>query len=116
MDRRAFLAAVATASLPRAVRAADPPKDVHITRAIGFNLPLKRSKVAGRNARLDVHGDRSSDRMVRLHTNAGVEAIGNCRANAKAVGELIGKDPFTFYRRDERKVSGPLGPGTMPLW
>src|SRR5262245_8453558 len=116
MDRRTFLATVATAALARVVRAADPPKDVRITRAVGFDLPLRRSKVAGRNARLDVHGDRSTDRMMRLHTNAGVEAVGNCRADAKAVGELIGKDPFAFYRRDERKVSGPLGPGTMPLW
>jgi L-alanine-DL-glutamate epimerase-like enolase superfamily enzyme len=116
MHRRAFLAAVGTAALARAIRAADPPKDVRITRAVGFDLPLKRSKVAGRNARLDVHGDRSTDRMVHLHTNAGVEAVGNCRAEAKAVGELIGKDPFAFYRGDERKVSGPLGPGTMPLW
>jgi L-alanine-DL-glutamate epimerase-like enolase superfamily enzyme len=116
MHRRAFLAAVDTTALARAVCAADPPKDVRFTRAVGFDLPLKRSKVAGRNAKLDVHGDRSNDRMVRLYTNAGVEAVGNCRADAKAVGELIGKDPFAFYRRDDRKMTGPLGPGTMPLW
>ncbi|HKB01563.1 MAG TPA: enolase C-terminal domain-like protein [Gemmataceae bacterium] len=116
MHRRAFLAAVGTVALGRAVRAADPPKDVRITRAAGFDLQFKRSKVAGRNARLDVHGDRSTDRMVRLYTNAGVEAVGNCRASEKAVGELIGKDPFAFYRENDRKVAGPLGPGTMPLW
>jgi L-alanine-DL-glutamate epimerase-like enolase superfamily enzyme len=102
--------------LAHAVRAADPPKDVRITRAVGFDLPLRRSKVAGRNARLDVHGDRSTDRMVRLYTNSGIEAVGNCRADEKAVRELIGKDPFAFYGRDERKMTGPLGPGTMPLW
>src|SRR5262245_38183155 len=116
MDRRTFLTAVATATLARAIHAADPPKDVRVTRAVGFDLPLRRSKVAGRNARLDVHGDHSNDRMVRLSTNSGVEALGNCRADEKAVAELIGKDPFAFYRRDERKVTGPLGPGTMPLW
>src|SRR6188474_3470941 len=116
MHRRTFLTPLAAATLARAVRAADPPKDVHITRAVGFDLHLRRSKVAGRNARLDVHGDRSTDRMVRLYTNSGVEAVGNCRADARAVGELIGKDPFAFYRRDERKMSGPLGVGTMPLW
>jgi L-alanine-DL-glutamate epimerase-like enolase superfamily enzyme len=116
MHRRAFLAAAATAALARAVRAADPPKDVRITRAVGFDLPCKRSKVAGKNARLDVHGDRAADRMVRLTTNTGVEAVGNCRAEQKAVAELIGKDPFAFYRADDRKVTGPLGVGTMPLW
>jgi len=116
MHRRTFLTALAATTLARAVRAADPSHDVRVTRAVGFDLPLRRSKVAGRNARLDVHGDRSNDRMVRLYTNSGVQAVGNCRADEKAVGELIGKDPFAFYRRDERKMIGPLGAGTMPLW
>ncbi|MGC1274227.1 MAG: enolase C-terminal domain-like protein [Planctomycetaceae bacterium] len=116
MHRRDFLAVAATAALSRIVRAADPPQDVRITRAVGFTLPSRRSKVAGKNARLDVHGDTASDRMVRLYTNAGVEALGNCRADEQAVAELIGKDPFAFYRPDERRMVGPLGTGTMPLW
>jgi L-alanine-DL-glutamate epimerase-like enolase superfamily enzyme len=116
MHRRTFLSSIAAAGLSRAVLAADPPKDVRINRAVSFDLPLRRSKVAGKNARLDVHGDRSNDRMVRLYTNSGVEAIGNCRADEKAVRELIGKDPFGLYRGDERRMTGPLGPGTMPLW
>jgi L-alanine-DL-glutamate epimerase-like enolase superfamily enzyme len=116
MHRRDFCSILATAALARAVRAADPPKDVRIKRAVGFDLPCKRSKVAGRNARLDVHGDRTNDRMVRLYSNTGVEALGNCRADEKAVAQLIGKDPFSFYRRDDTAMSGPLGVGTMPLW
>lgn len=116
MRRRDFLAAASAAALARAVRAADPPADVRITRAVGFDLACKRSKVAGKNARLDVHGDAATDRMVRLYTTAGVEALGNCRAGEKAAAQLIGKDPFAFYRRDDRAVAGPLGAGTMPLW
>src|SRR5262245_20619514 len=116
MHRRSFLTAVAGAALARVVRSADPPKDVRITRAVGFDVPLRRSKIAGRNARLDVHGDRSTDRMVRLYTNAGVEAVGNCRADENAVRELVGKDPFAYYRQDERRMTGSLGPSTMPLW
>ncbi len=116
MHRRTFLTAMSAATLARVTRAKSPPRDVRITRAVGFDLPLQRSKVAGRNARLDVHGDRSIDRMVRLYTNSGVEAVGNCRAGEKAVGELIGKDPFGYYRGDERRMTGPLGAGTMPLW
>src|SRR5688572_11008593 len=108
MQRRQFCTVLATAALARAVRAADPPKDVRITRAVGFDLPCKRSKVAGRNARLDVHGDRTNNRMVRLYTNTGVEALGNSRADEKAVAQLIGKDPLSFYRRDERAMAGPL--------
>lgn len=102
--------------MARVVRAADPPKDVRITRVIGVTLPTKRSKVAGRNARKDVHGDTASDRMVRLYTNTGIEAVGNCGAGEKEAAALIGKDPFEFYRADERRVVGPLGRGTMPLW
>jgi L-alanine-DL-glutamate epimerase-like enolase superfamily enzyme len=116
MQRRDFCSVLAVAALAGAVRAADPPKDVRITRAVGFDLPCKRSKVAGRNARLDVHGDRTNDRMVRLYTNTGVEAFGNCRADQKALAQLIGKDPLSFYRRDDTAMSGPLGVGTMPLW
>jgi L-alanine-DL-glutamate epimerase-like enolase superfamily enzyme len=104
------------AGFAAAVRAADAPTDVRIVRAVGFDVPCRRSKVAGRNARLDVHGDRATDRMLRLYTNAGVEGIGNCRADKDAVAQLIGKNPLELFRRDERAMSGPLGAGTMPLW
>ncbi len=110
------MAAAATAALAKAVRSDELPKDVRITRAVGFDLPSRRLKVAGRNARLDVHGDRATDRMLRLYTNTGVEAVGNCRAEKDAVAKLLGKDPFDFYRRDDRQMTGPLGVGTMPLW
>ena len=116
MHRRDFLAVTATAALARAVRAAELPQDVRITRAVGFDLPCRRSKVAGRNAQREVHGDRTNDRMVRLYTSSGVEALGNCRAEKDAVATLVGKDPFELYRRDERAFVGPLGAGTMPLW
>jgi L-alanine-DL-glutamate epimerase-like enolase superfamily enzyme len=116
MHRREFLAAVGGMALARAVRAQETPKDLRITRAVGFDLVSQRSKFAGKNARLDVHGDRATDRMLRLYTNAGLEAFGNCRAEKEAAAQLIGKDPFEFYRRDEKKFFGPLGPGTMPLW
>jgi L-alanine-DL-glutamate epimerase-like enolase superfamily enzyme len=96
--------------------AADLPKDLRITRIVGFDLPLKRSKVAGKNARLDVHGDRSADAMWRVFTNQGLEGIGACRADRKTAASLIGKDPFEFYRQDRRRMTGPLGNGTMPLW
>lgn len=116
MRRRDFVATIAGAALTRVVQAADLPKDVRITRAVGFDLVSQRSKVAGKNARLDVHGDRATDRMVRLFTNAGVEGLGNCRAEKDAASQLIGKDPFELFRREDRKFAGPLGVGTMPLW
>jgi L-alanine-DL-glutamate epimerase-like enolase superfamily enzyme len=116
MRRREFLAAMAGMALARVVRGQDVPKDIRVTRVVGFDLVSQRSKVAGKNARLDVHGERATDRMARLYTDAGLEGIGNCRADEKAAAQLIGKDPFELYRRDERKFAGPLGAGTMPLW
>jgi L-alanine-DL-glutamate epimerase-like enolase superfamily enzyme len=116
MKRRDVLTGLAGMALARVVRGQDVPKDVRVTRVVGFDLVSQRSKVAGKNARLDVHGDRATDRMVRVFTNKGFEGIGNCRADEKAAAQLIGKDPFELYRRDERKFAGPLGAGTMPLW
>ncbi len=102
--------------MTKSLAAADLPRDIRITRAVGFRLLSRRSKIAGKNARLDVHGDRATDRMVRLETNAGVEGIGNCRANKDRVAKLIGTNPFDLYRPPERRMVGPLGAGTMPLW
>jgi L-alanine-DL-glutamate epimerase-like enolase superfamily enzyme len=116
MHRRSFLVTLSAAALSRVIQAADAPTDIRIVRAVGFDLPSKRSKVAGKNARLDVHGDRANDRMLRLFTNTGIEALGNCRADKEAVAGLIGKDPFALYRREALQFGGPLGVGTMPLW
>ena len=79
MKRRDFLLACTGAALfERAVRAekneqAGLPSDVRITRVVGFNVESRRSKIAGKNSRLDVHGDRATDRMLRIFTNSGLE-------------------------------------------
>lgn len=116
MKRRDFLAACAACALARVVAANELPNDVRITRITGFDVISQRSKVAGRNAQLDVHGDKATDRMVRLHTNTGLEAIGNCRADESTCRQLLGKDPFEFYRKADRLFASPLGAGTAPLW
>ncbi|MHC4681414.1 MAG: enolase C-terminal domain-like protein, partial [Planctomycetota bacterium] len=92
------------------------PNDVKITRIVGFDLISERPKLVGKNSRRDVHGQRATDRMVRLYTSAGIEGIGNCRASQAAVAQLLGKNPFDFYEPAQRKVTGPLGAGTMPVW
>lgn len=116
MRRRSFLSLLSLVALGRVARAMELPTDLRVTKAIGFDLPLVRSKIAGRNAIKDVHGDRSSDRMVRLQTNMGIEGIGNCRADKAAVQKLIGQNPFDFYKGDQRAFASPLAAGTMPLW
>ncbi|UCC97361.1 MAG: mandelate racemase/muconate lactonizing enzyme family protein [Phycisphaerales bacterium] len=117
MRRREFLKAVAGSLFLAGPGAfAAQPDDIKITRAVGFDLVSDRPKLVGKNSRRDVHGRRATDRMVRLYTNAGIEGIGNCRAEQAAVAQLLGKNPFELYRRAEKKVSGPLGVGTMPVW
>ncbi len=127
MNRREFLAVCAAGSsmtgssvtgpsMAKSLRADELPRDVRITRAVGFRLTSRRSKVAGKNSRLDVHGDRAVDRMLRLYTNVGVEAVGECHARKQDVAKLIGKDPFALYRPEQHRMVGPLGAGTMPLW
>jgi L-alanine-DL-glutamate epimerase-like enolase superfamily enzyme len=122
-SRRVFLRHAAAASSVVALGstasfawADDLPKDVKITRIVAFDLPLKRAKIAGKNSRLDVHGDRASDAMVRMFTNTGVEGLGACRIDEKTAQSLLGKNPLDFFNRDARRMAGPLGNGTMPLW
>jgi L-alanine-DL-glutamate epimerase-like enolase superfamily enzyme len=115
--RREFLSSVAASVLlSRAVRSADLPGDLKVTRLTGFDVVSQRSKVAGKNSRLDVHGDKATDRMLRIETNMGLVGVGNCRANDKDAAQLLGHNPFDHYKESETRMTGPLGPGTMPLW
>lgn|SRR5487761_1455577 len=115
MNRRNSLAATAAAFFARTLPGAEPANEARITRVVGFNLTSRRNKLAGKNARLDVHGDRGHDRMLRIYTNVGLEGIGNCAITKEAAAGLLGKNPLDYYRPSERRVMG-LGAGTMPLW
>src|SRR5688572_7082373 len=119
MNRREFLASASAAAAAGIVAsrswANELPPDLRITRIVGFDLPSRRSKVAGKNSRLDVHGDRANDRMVRLYTNTGLEGLGNCRADEEALSKLLGKPLRDFYDPAQTRMT-VLGNGTMPLW
>ncbi len=117
MLRREFLFTAASAALlHRVIQADDLPDDLRVTRLIGFDVVSQRSKVAGRNARLDVHGDSATDRMLLIETNMGITGVGNCGVNEEAARQLLDRNPFDLYDADENRMVGPLGNGTMPLW
>ncbi len=117
MRRRDFLATLGVAAtLGKVVQGAQWPKDLRVTRIIGFDLIGRRSKVAGKNSHLDVHGDSSRDRMVRIQTSAGVEGLGNCRSDEKTLARLLGKNPFEGLQTPLRALGAVLGRQTMPLW
>jgi L-alanine-DL-glutamate epimerase-like enolase superfamily enzyme len=120
MNRRRFLTigggALAALRFPRWAWAGDVPKDIKITRIVGFDLVSPRPKLVGNNSRLGVHGDHTTDRMVRLSTNAGIEGLGHCRASEEALGALLGKSPLDFITDVQVGSKSPLGSATMPLW
>lgn len=117
MRRREFLlAGSCLATSPWWLQAVEAAADLKVTRVVGFQLVSQRSKLAGKNARLDVHGDRATDTMLRIYTNRGIEGLGNCRAPQASAIQLLGKNPLDLYDRELRICSGPLGAGTMPLW
>lgn len=116
MRRREFIQAAGTLLWPACTWAKAAFPDLRITRIVGFDLISTRPKLVGKNSRLDVHGRQATDRMVRLFTNTGVEGIGNCRAAKETLAQLLGKSPFDLYDPADRRMTGPLGVGTMPLW
>ncbi|REJ69417.1 MAG: hypothetical protein DWQ31_04970 [Planctomycetota bacterium] len=126
MKRRDFLASSLAATgaaiggaldpFARIAAAADDFADVKITRVVGFDLLTRRDKLVGRNSRLDVHGDRSMDRMLRISTSSGVEALGPCRAGEEQVAQLLGRPALSFFARDERRMNSPLGRRSTALW
>jgi L-alanine-DL-glutamate epimerase-like enolase superfamily enzyme len=119
MNRRDFIAvigAVVAAGLRRGwCWAEEIPRDVTITRIVGFDVTSRRPKMVGKNSRLDVHGDEATDRMVRIYTNAGLEGIGNCRAAEAELSPLLGKRLADFYDPAVPRMRS-LASGTMPLW
>ncbi len=116
LSRRGFLQHAVAAALGGAfVQAAQAAPGLKITGALAFDMPCRRIKLAGRNARRDVHGDRIHDRMLLLQTNMGAWGLGHCRASKEQVARLLGQNPFQFWQQHKRFQS-PLGAGTMPLW
>jgi L-alanine-DL-glutamate epimerase-like enolase superfamily enzyme len=117
MRRREFLLASA-AVLARCALARDLPRDVKIVRITAFDLPSKRPKFVGKNARLDDHGDGSHDRVVTLYASDGTAGFGCCHANEKSLASLLGKSPAELFDAGGHRptAASTLGAQTMPLW
>jgi L-alanine-DL-glutamate epimerase-like enolase superfamily enzyme len=117
MRRRTFVKALTAAPLfSRVLRAESFPPDLRITRAVSFDLISRRSKLAGKNARRDVHGNTARDRMVRLYTNVGVDAVARCWRSKESVAQLLGTNPFADFDPASRRIVSPLERRTMVLW
>lgn len=117
MQRREFIGAVAgTGLLWKAGWAKELPDDLKVTRVVGFDLHTRRVKHVGKNAVRGDHGAGGMDRMVRLETNTGHQAVGRCWRDQKDVVQLLGQNPFDWFDEDSRRFTSPLGRRTMVLW
>lgn len=117
MNRREFVgAAVGTALLKKLTWAQELPDDLKVSRVIGFDLHTRRVKHVGKNAVRGDHGAGGMDRMVRLETNTGHQAIGRCWRDQKDVEQLLGKNPFNWFDENSLRFISPLGRRTMVLW
>lgn len=96
--------------------ASNLPTDVTITRVVGFDLPTRRRKIVGKNSFRGVHGDRSSDPILRIFTNADVDGLGYCRVSRDVARQLLETPVSDFFCRAEKLIRSPLGRQTMPLW
>lgn len=117
MQRRQFLALTLPSALGAALaRAGELPADLKITRAVAFQVLNQRDRVVGKNSHLDVHGDHTTDRMLRLYTNQGLEGLGSLGAlKEKDAAKLIGMNPFARYDAAACRMTG-LGNSAGALW
>ncbi len=120
MNRREFLSAsarlAASSLLPVQALAQDGPRDLRITRIVGFDLRGRRPKFVGKNSKKGDHGGYGGDPMARLFTNAGLEGLGRCGAREETLADLLGKNPLDFFKPQEPAFRSPLGLDSMPLW
>jgi L-alanine-DL-glutamate epimerase-like enolase superfamily enzyme len=119
LDRRAFLQVGATALT--AVAADEPAiktdelKKFRIVQVMGFTHVCQRVKMAGKNSRLDVHGPRTSERILRISTNQGIEGIGIGQATPEAARKLLGMTLDRLWKPGVG-VESPLGRADHALY
>lgn len=117
MNRREFLAAAASGlALGKVAWAQDVPRDIRITRVVNFELEMTRPKHVGKNSYRHDHGPKAYDRVLQIHTNAGISGCGTCSTGANECALLLGSNPMDFFDTKARRMTGPLGRFSSPLW
>ena len=99
MKRREFLhAALVPLVAPRFADGLAVLKKYTINRVSGFRHEAQRPHVAGKNSHLDVHGATTSDSVLRIGTNVGVEGIGVGSASPGEARALLGRSLAEFWK------------------
>jgi L-alanine-DL-glutamate epimerase-like enolase superfamily enzyme len=113
MNRRHFLQSTAALIFGSAVCAADERKSAElkefkITKITGFRHVCPRPKMIGKNAYLGVHGQQTSENVLRIVTDQGIEGIGIGTASPDAARKLLGHTLDEYWKPGVGVVS-PLG-------
>ncbi len=105
MNRRQFLAASASlAAGALATTIADQEKKVDelkkfkITKITGFKHVCPRPKLVGKNSRLDVHGKQTSENILRIATDQGIEGIGIGSTPQETARKLLGHSVDEYWK------------------
>lgn len=83
-------------------------RDFRVTKLTGFKHVCPRPKLVGKNSHLDVHGDSTTDWVLRIATDRGVEGVGEGRVDQAKARQVVG---MTLDQLWEPGVGakGPLG-------
>ncbi len=105
MNRRQFLAAsasLASGALATTIAAEekkiDELKKFKITKITGFKHVCPRPKLVGKNSRLDVHGKQTSENILRIATDQGIEGIGIGTATQDNARKLLGHTLDEYWK------------------
>lgn len=115
MNRRQFVQAALVPLLLTQRDDVDELKKVFITRITGFPHKAHRPRVAGKNSQKDVHGEFTSENILRIETNAGIEGIGIGTVQQALARDLIGHSLDEFWKKGIGIVS-PLGRADHALY
>ena len=69
-----------------------------ITSVTGFRHECPRPKLVGKNSHLDVHGDRTADRCLRIATDRGIEGVGVGDLPTDRAEAIVGRTLDEFWR------------------
>src|SRR4051794_30531963 len=115
MDRRRFLQSAVLPLLLPPARSAEELKRFKISSITGFKHRAPRPKLVGKNSHLDNHGLYTSDNVLRIATDQGVEGFGSGSVVPGLAAKLVGQSLDAFWKSGIGVVS-PLGRSDHALY
>jgi D-galactarolactone cycloisomerase len=110
----ALLGAATTAPAERPLKT-DELKKFKVTRLSGFAHVCPRPKLIGKNAYLGVHGRQTTDHVLRIATDQGVEGVGVGAVKPETARKLLGQTLDRLWKPGVG-VESPLGRADHALY